>query len=125
MELAIPILALGGLYVASNQGKEHKKSSRHRNENRIENFTSMGATRNYLPNTNTPPQNYPVSNVSELTDTVQKYVNPNVARDLTGVASVTVEVNSTPPSVRGNRLVNATSKNPLEELFNITREPSE
>jgi Family of unknown function (DUF5899) len=81
MELAIPILALGGLYVASNQGKEHKKSSRHRNENRIENFTSMGATRNYLPNTNTPPQNYPVSNVSELTDTVQKYVNPNVASD--------------------------------------------
>lgn len=81
MELAIPILALGGLYVASNQGKEHKKSSRVRNENRIENFTSMGATRNYLPNTNTPPQNYPVSNVSELTDTVQKYVNPNVASD--------------------------------------------
>lgn len=79
MELAIPILALGGLYVASNQGQTNKKTSSNRNKS--EQFTNMGAKPNYLPNTNTPPQNYPVSNVEQLTDTVQKYVNPNVASD--------------------------------------------
>jgi hypothetical protein len=34
-----------------------------------------------LPNTNTPPQNYPVSNLEELTDTVEKYENPNNVTD--------------------------------------------
>lgn len=77
MEIAIPILALGGLYVASNQGTASKNNIR----NRMERFTSMGAKRNYLPNTDTPPQNYPVPNESEITDTVQKYTNPNVASD--------------------------------------------
>lgn len=77
MEIAIPILALGGLYVASNQGAPSKKNIR----SKTEQFTSMGAKRNYLPNTDIPPQNFPVPNESELTDTVQKYVNPNVASD--------------------------------------------
>jgi|LauGreDrversion4_1035100.scaffolds.fasta_scaffold02903_6 hypothetical protein len=77
MEIAIPILALGGLYVASNQGAPSKKNIR----SKMEQFTSMGAKRNYLPNTNTPPQNYPVPNESEITDTVQKYANPNAASD--------------------------------------------
>ena len=44
-------------------------------------FTNMGKQKNYLPNTNVPPQNYPVMNNSELMDTVQKYPNPNVATD--------------------------------------------
>jgi len=78
MELAIPILALGGLYVASNQNKSSKKLNR---EKQKELFTNMGANPNYLPNTNTPPQNYPLTNELQLTDTVQKYVNPNVATD--------------------------------------------
>jgi hypothetical protein len=57
-----------------------------------ENFTNMGIVSNlatrtneqfgsYLPNTNIPPQNYPVSNINQLVDTVQEYPNPNVATD--------------------------------------------
>ena len=37
--------------------------------------------RQALPNTNIPPQNYPVTNVNQLTDTVKKYPNPNAATD--------------------------------------------
>lgn len=38
-------------------------------------------TDNYLPNTNIPPQNFPVSNINQLADTVQEYPNPNAATD--------------------------------------------
>ena len=84
MELAIPLIALGGMYIVSNQqpsktcdnenGKNTQKISQ-------ENFTNMGMKRNYLPNTNTPPQNFPVSNINQLVDTVQEYQNPNAATD--------------------------------------------
>ena len=43
MEIAIPLIALGGMYVVSNQ---KKKSSDTR-----EKFTNMGKHVNYLPNT--------------------------------------------------------------------------
>jgi hypothetical protein len=87
MELAIPLIALGGMYVVSNQSNENctKKEIR---QQRQENFTNMGIrtnlavkTDNYLPNTNIPPQNFPVSNINQLVDTVQEYPNPNVATD--------------------------------------------
>ena len=87
MELAIPLIALGGIYVVSNQSNENctKKEIR---QQRQENFTNMGIrtnlavkTDNYLPNTNIPPQNFPVSNINQLVDTVQEYPNPNVATD--------------------------------------------
>ena len=82
MELAIPILALGGLYVVSNQKSTNTDRQNFQNfKNKKENFENMGAKSNYLPNTNIPPQNYPVSNVNELVDTVQNYPNPNVASD--------------------------------------------
>jgi hypothetical protein len=76
MELALPILALGGLYVVANQNK----STRPKNM-LIENFQTAGANRNYLPNTNIPPQNYPVTNKNELLDNVAEYQNPNSATD--------------------------------------------
>jgi hypothetical protein len=77
MELAIPLIALGGMYIVSNQ------SSNNCNDKNIkyENFTSMGKKVNQLPNTNIPPQNYPVSNINQLEDTVQEYPNPNTATD--------------------------------------------
>lgn len=89
MELAIPLVALGGMYVISNQNKEGltKKS------NMKETFNNMGIRTNlqeklpesrfsnYLPNTNVPPQNYPIMNNKELIDTVQEYPNPNKATD--------------------------------------------
>jgi hypothetical protein len=91
MEIAVPLIALGGMYIISNQKNEDcaKKEIRKITQ---ENFVNMGtrsnlATRqseqfgNYLPNTNIPPQNFPVSNINQLVDNVQKYSNPNVATD--------------------------------------------
>jgi hypothetical protein len=87
MEIAIPLIALGGMYIVSNQTNENctKKEIRKQKQ---ENFTNMGIrsnlgvrTDNYLPNTNIPPQNFPVSNINQLVDTVQQYPNPNTATD--------------------------------------------
>ena len=87
MELAIPLVALGGMYVISNQNKDSS------NTKTKENFNNMGIRTNlqeklpesrfsnYLPNTNVPPQNYPIMNNKELIDTVQEYPNPNKATD--------------------------------------------
>lgn len=81
MEIAIPLLALGGIYVISNQNNESSNKKEIRAYNK-ENFTSMGLRNEVLlPNTNNPPQNYPVTNVSKLIETVQEYPNPNVATD--------------------------------------------
>jgi hypothetical protein len=84
MELAIPLLALGGMYIVSNQTPSKSCDTEKGKTQKIsqENFTSMGVNRNYLPNTNTPPpQNFPVSNINQLVDTVQEYPNPNAATD--------------------------------------------
>jgi len=91
MEIAIPLIALAGMYVVSNQtnesctDKEIRKSIR---QKKSENFTNMGIRSNLgvradngLPNTNIPPQNFPVSNINQLVDTTQEYSNPNVATD--------------------------------------------
>ena len=67
-ELAIPLIALGSMYIISNQ--EKKK----------ENFTNMTNDKNYLPNTNKIPENYPISTpVKE--DNIQRYANPNQITD--------------------------------------------
>ncbi len=83
MELAIPLIALGGMYIVSNQTPSKSCDTEKGKTQKIsqENFTNMGANRNYLPNTNTPPQNFPVSNINQLVDTVQEYQNPNAATD--------------------------------------------
>lgn len=87
MEIAIPLIALGGMYVVSNQSNEDSTKKQIR-QTKKENFTNMGIrsnlgvrTDNYLPNTNIPPQNFPVSNINQLVDTVQEYPNPNAATD--------------------------------------------
>jgi len=91
MELAIPLVALGGMYVISNQTKTQTKNKQ--TVDKKENFNNMGirtnlqATNiesrfnNYLPNTHVQPQNYPIMNNKELIDTVQEYPNPNTATD--------------------------------------------
>jgi len=95
MELAIPLIALGGMYVISNQSdntnnkkKDETTKDETTNDEQKEDFTNMGIrsnlgvkTDNYLPNVNNPPQNYPITNNKELADTVQNYPNPNVATD--------------------------------------------
>ena len=87
MELAIPLLALGGMYVISNQpsssNNNNKNFQQKSNRKEKENFTNMGKSKqnSYLPNTNIPPQNYPVENLSQLVENVYEYSNPNVATD--------------------------------------------
>jgi hypothetical protein len=88
MEIAVPLIALGGMYIVSNQSNKNCADSEFKKSTRQEKFTNMGIrsnlatkTDNYLPNTNIPPQNYPVSNINELVDTIQKYPNPNTATD--------------------------------------------
>ena len=80
MELAIPLIALGGMYVISNQSNKNVKKVRF-SDSKKENYENMGQKTNYLPNTMIPPQNYPITNDTELVDTVQHYPNPNVATD--------------------------------------------
>jgi hypothetical protein len=87
MELAIPLIALGGMYVISNKNSETSKNIYNESfvsktkGNKKENFDNMGKKVNYLPNTHVPPQNYPIMNNPELIDTVQEYPNPNTASD--------------------------------------------
>jgi len=91
MELAIPLVALGGMYIISNQ--KQNKEGLTKIQAKKENFNNMGIRTNlqektpesrfsnYLPNTNVAPQNYPIMNNKELIDNVQEYPNPNVATD--------------------------------------------
>ena len=74
MEIAIPLLALGGMYVISNQ--ENDKVSK-------EKFVNMGKPKpsQYLPNANIPPDNYPTMNNSQLVDNVKEYEGTNIASD--------------------------------------------
>lgn len=79
MELAIPLIALGGMYIISNKSNDNNKKKTFPPNK--ENFSTMGKNPNYLPNVNIPAQNYPVTNINELVDTVQEYPNPNAATD--------------------------------------------
>jgi len=83
MELAIPLVALGGMYVISGNNKNKAKSNKNVNfkEPKSEGFNTMGKNVNTLPNTNIPVQNYPVVNDKDLLDTTNRYENPNVATD--------------------------------------------
>jgi len=92
MELAIPLVALGGMYIISNQTQNKEGLTKKSNMTK-ETFNNMGIRSNlqvrtpettfsnYLPNTNVPPQNYPIMNNKELIDNVQEYPNPNTATD--------------------------------------------
>jgi hypothetical protein len=93
MELAIPLVALGGMYVISNQKSNKEGLKDGPRAKRAEGFNNMGIRSNlqsntieskfsnYLPNTNVPPENYPIMNNKELIDTFQEYPNPNAATD--------------------------------------------
>jgi len=83
MELAIPLIALGGMYVISNQSSQNNNNNLANQNKNVskETFTNMGKQPNYLPNTNIPPQNYPITNINQANDTLQQYPNPNQATD--------------------------------------------
>lgn len=80
MEIAIPLIALGGMYVISNQKNDDKKKKINQ-ESFINMRQNISVSKNELPNTNIPVSNYPVLNKNELFDTVQEYKNPNAATD--------------------------------------------
>ena len=74
MELAIPLLALGGFFVYSNKENDEEHGENYNEEQLIEGMSSQ------LPNTNVPPVNYPVlSKVSK--ENVEKYHQPNATTD--------------------------------------------
>lgn len=79
MEIAIPLLALGGMYVISNQENDILRN----NKISKEKFVNMGKPKpaQYLPNTNIPPDNYPIMNNSQLADNVEEYEGTNIASD--------------------------------------------
>ena len=64
MELAIPLIALGGMYIISNQNKEDPVKETFKNKL-----------------INDLPTNYPVENKEEVLDTDYKYSNPNTTID--------------------------------------------
>ena len=67
MEIAIPILTLGGLYIISNN----------KNENDEKNNEKEGFSNN-LPNTNVPTTNFPTTKYNK---TVNDFTNPNAPVD--------------------------------------------
>ena len=88
MELAIPLIALGGFYIISNQNKDSQSLSKTnvglmQGQYAKERFSTMNMkdSNKELPNTNIPPQNYPIGNAEQINDTIQQYSNPNVATD--------------------------------------------
>ena len=78
MELAIPLVALGGMYVISNQDKVKAADPNQQRQNMLstkrEGFTSKDSQ---LPNKQITPQNYPVTDQKALGNTVNKYTNPS------------------------------------------------
>jgi hypothetical protein len=71
MEIAVPLIALGGLYVSANQ------------ENKKEGYENMGKPTNSLPNYEKPPVNYPKLKpvTSNNASPNAPYENPNVVTD--------------------------------------------
>ena len=87
MELVLPLLALGGLFVISKNktnkiNKMQNELSNQENINLAESYQNMGRDVNSLPNFEQIAQNYPVENMIQTgTDTVRAYPNPNTATD--------------------------------------------
>tara|TARA_B110000008_G_scaffold277355_1_gene318438 strand:+ start:1059 stop:2813 length:1755 start_codon:yes stop_codon:yes gene_type:complete len=72
MEVAIPIVGLGAMYLISNQNKEDERDG----------FTGMQNTSRRLPNTRTPPRNYPVENKNTQKNNILSYSGANPDSDL-------------------------------------------
>ena len=72
-EIAIPLIALGGLYIASNKNNNN-------NNNNREGYINQQDTKQ-LPNTNIPVINYPVTEPVTEEDNINAYTNANQATD--------------------------------------------
>ena len=72
MEVAIPIVGLGAMYLISNQNKEKERDG----------FIGTQNTSRRLPNTNTPVHNYPVENKNASKNNILSYSGANPDSDL-------------------------------------------
>jgi hypothetical protein len=66
-EIAIPIAALGVMYILSNKDKNKT----------VETFETSRSTPSKIPNTSTPVVNYPIETYNELKDNPSHYREPN------------------------------------------------
>ena len=94
MEIAIPLLALGSMYIVSNQknkrlaassggggGGGQQQQQQQQQQHRSEGYENMGAQQGRLPNTNLIPDNYPVQKSPSVGQDINAFANPNFAMD--------------------------------------------
>jgi len=106
MEIAIPLVALGGLYITSNSGKGEKKVTK-------ESFENMGKPVNYLPNMDVPSSNYPVQSDNLGPDQIMAYPSGRAVTDQ--------YYNQTVYEREANRGVRVGSE--IQEVYSLTGEP--
>lgn len=106
MELAIPIVALGGLYITSNSRNKVPKVTK-------ESFENMGQPVNYLPNTDIPSSNYPVKSEGLGPDEINAYPNGRAVTDQ--------YFNETVYQREANRGVRVGSD--IQDVYSLTGEP--
>ncbi len=80
MEIALPLLAISGLFVISN-AKNKTNTAANSQQSGKEGFQTAGRQQQYLPNLDPPIQNFPITNNRQLTETVNNYSNQNIATD--------------------------------------------
>lgn len=82
-EIAVPILALGAMYIMSNDKNEVKSANSEHNNNAIEGFRNPNQyiDKDELPNTKIPPTNYPVEDLKDMNSNPSKYSGAKNAVD--------------------------------------------
>lgn len=109
MELAIPLVVIGGLYVASNQDKskvsKNQRTTNYDNTHIVgkEGYENMGAPKNYLPNLDLPARNYPYISKELGPDAIMAYPSGKAATDKYYDQSVYVDQNN--KGVRTGRIL--------------------
>jgi hypothetical protein len=114
MELAIPLVVIGGLYVASNQNQNQQKEKITKNQRTIkEGFENMGASNNYLPNLDLPAKNYPYISKELGPDAIMAYPSGKAATDKYYNQNVYQEQNN--KGIRTGRII--------QNVYGLTGEP--
>jgi hypothetical protein len=131
MELAIPIVALGGMYLVSNQNKKNDASGSIKSLK--ESFITSNNPNNrannptVLPNTNIPTTNYPIM-LPNTGSNVNAYSHPNAVTDKFYNASVGNRVLQNPDQFGNSYNPNTNSKkNPgftsPNTVYSLTGQP--
>jgi hypothetical protein len=97
MEIAVPIMALGGLYMFSNADENESRET-------FENNTTLAKSRaKYLPNTNIQHKKYPVATgISELKENTRYYSNGQSSKHFNASTYQPSEGNEPFVSLTGN-----------------------